>query len=287
MYTYIPGSLSRVTGGSFMNPIIKAKDAYQQMGDSAELFLFSTGVTTYFYTSYSEHITYNGDQYQAVPIKRSGFTTDVVEGAVRCMVQAPVSTVFSQYISQAPFVPIQVEIRRIYLDDLISSDLRFKGTVSSISFERQVATVECVSSMDELNRTIPRIVIQVMCNLALYSERCTLIKGNLVQNWSVIPDLDPIKLYIIGGFPVGLTDYYIGGIAEYKTDMRYISAQGSDWIELYYPFETIPSGSTLKLYAGCDKSISTCRTKFNNEPNFLGMPFVKKLPNPVTKSIQL
>lgn len=285
MFAFFSGNLPRITGGCVLNNVIKTKDAMQQMGDSAELYTFVNTTAMYFFTSYNENINYGGNLYLAVPIKRSGFTTDVVEGTVRCMVQAPVSVLFSQYIAQTPFIPIQVEIRRLYLDDLTASDLRFKGTVNSISFERQVATVECLSSMDELKRTVPRLTIKSTCNHPLYSTGCGIIKNNYAINVTVVPDVSGTRLYVIGGFNPIQYGYFINGIAEYKQDTRFISDQGNDWIDVYYPFENIPANSSMRLYAGCDKTIATCKNKFNNEPNFLGMPFVKKVPNPVIKSL--
>lgn len=269
-----------------MNAIIQGKDALQQMGDSAELFTFATVSTTYYYTSYSEDITYGGNLYQAVPIKRSGFTADVVEGLVRCMVQAPVSGLFTQYIIGAPFIPISVEIRRIYLDDLVHSELRFIGSVNSIAIEKQVASVECLSSMDELKRKVPRVVIQSTCNHALYSAGCTILKNNYATNFNFIPDAAGTRLYLaVGNFTVSQLNFYINGIAEYIGDTRFICNQGLNYIDLYFPFFGLSGTVTIKTYAGCDKKVETCRTKFNNEVNFLGMPFVKKTPNPVTQGM--
>jgi uncharacterized phage protein (TIGR02218 family) len=44
------------------------------------------------------------------------------------------------------------------------------------------------------------------------------------------------------------------------------------------PFLPLPSppapGDTVTLYAGCDRTMATCNSKFNNLANFGGQPFI-------------
>jgi uncharacterized phage protein (TIGR02218 family) len=39
------------------------------------------------------------------------------------------------------------------------------------------------------------------------------------------------------------------------------------------PFD-IAIGDTFDVTAGCDKSLATCRGRFNNVPNFRGFPYI-------------
>jgi uncharacterized phage protein (TIGR02218 family) len=46
-------------------------------------------------------------------------------------------------------------------------------------------------------------------------------------------------------------------------------------IELWEPVRaTVEAGDLIRLEAGCDKRVETCRQKFANLMNFRGFPFV-------------
>lgn len=45
------------------------------------------------------------------------------------------------------------------------------------------------------------------------------------------------------------------------------------WLNNIMPFN-VAVGDTLNIYAGCDKTLSFCDTKFNNASNFGGQPYV-------------
>ncbi|MGH7247352.1 MAG: phage BR0599 family protein, partial [Pseudomonadota bacterium] len=44
---------------------------------------------------------------------------------------------------------------------------------------------------------------------------------------------------------------------------------------LLYPLESVPAtGDGFTVYFGCDHTMATCQSKFNNLANFRGFPFV-------------
>jgi uncharacterized phage protein (TIGR02218 family) len=46
-------------------------------------------------------------------------------------------------------------------------------------------------------------------------------------------------------------------------------------VELWQrPAEAVAPGDNFRIVAGCDKQFATCRTKFDNVPNFRGFPHV-------------
>ena len=55
-------------------------------------------------------------------------------------------------------------------------------------------------------------------------------------------------------------------------ESRSVLAQVGTTLTLDVPFATIGVGNDLAVYAGCDHSVTTCRTKFNNVANFGGHP---------------
>jgi hypothetical protein len=49
---------------------------------------------------------------------------------------------------------------------------------------------------------------------------------------------------------------------------------GSGTVLVMLPYSGVAIGDGLKLTAGCDHVIQTCRTKFANEVNYGGFPWI-------------
>lgn len=64
-----------------------------------------------------------------------------------------------------------------------------------------------------------------------------------------------------------------GGNAGFVTEVKRHAADGLGTLQLWQaPPAPIMVGNALQVTAGCDKSFSTCRTKFGNGINFRGFP---------------
>jgi hypothetical protein len=61
----------------------------------------------------------------------------------------------------------------------------------------------------------------------------------------------------------------LGGV-----DRRLILSSSGDVLTLLLPFTSSPLGSTVIVFAGCDHTIATCKSKFNNVVNYGGFAFV-------------
>ena len=58
---------------------------------------------------------------------------------------------------------------------------------------------------------------------------------------------------------------------------RTIKSADANWVYLSLPLPVAPSyGDSGWVDPGCDKTMNTCRTKFNNIARFRGCPFVPK-----------
>jgi len=83
--------------------------------------------------------------------------------------------------------------------------------------------------------------------------------------------------YSIGYFAYGKVTFLTGANAGYSTEVKSF-APGVVTVALPFPFPVAP-GDTYTIYAGCDRLLSTCKTRFNNVVNFRGEPYV---PGPDT-----
>jgi len=51
---------------------------------------------------------------------------------------------------------------------------------------------------------------------------------------------------------------------------------GNEWkLELYLPLPVTPTSTDVDILPGCDKTLETCKNKFNNVVNFGGFPHIK------------
>lgn len=82
--------------------------------------------------------------------------------------------------------------------------------------------------------------------------------------------------------PRAVDDWFNYGALIFETsDNAGFAIEIKDWdqslskVTLFLPTPYIPEvGTKVKLYAGCDKRLDTCRSKFENTINFRGEPFV-------------
>jgi len=260
-----------------------AKEAAVQQIDSFELFTFVTDNNTYRYTSYATDVVIGADTWQAAPIQRGELVTDMVQGMISCMVQAPVSVQFIQYIIAMPYLSTTVTIRKYFSDDTVNGMLLFTGKINSISIGKNIASVECASSMNELNRKIPKVFIQSFCNNALYGTVCGLNAATYQRTINnIVVDPNDNTIITAGGLAFYPIDTFTLGIAIFNNEERYISKYEytTGTIQLHFPFLNLVTGDTIYVLPGCSKNPETCKSKFQNLNNFVGMPYISRSPNP-------
>ena len=151
---------------------MNAHDSEAQQYDSCEVFTFTTENEVYRYTSYEEDLIIDGSTFQAVPIKRSGYSKDLQGQSISINIQLPVTSAFSEYLIVLPYIPITFLIQKYYFDDLTNGEIIFSGDVRSLTVSKQVINVECVSSTQELDRKLPRFLVHSFCNNTFGDALC-------------------------------------------------------------------------------------------------------------------
>jgi uncharacterized phage protein (TIGR02218 family) len=115
----------------------------------------------------------------------------------------------------------------------------------------------------------------------LYNSSCTAVKtarnGSITSvgtNNTITTNLSQASNYFTLGYITFLTGNNAGLSYNIKANTSIGVLQTSS--PLNFPATV---GDTFNAYAGCDKQLSTCSTKFSNQSNFRGTPFV---PAPYT-----
>ena len=137
----------------------------------------------------------------------------------------------------------------------------------------------CVSSpMALLSCNFPANCYQASCHHTLYGAGCDVNKANYSETQKTIgANSTKQKIYCTLTKPVG---YYTNGTivfldGENGGSKRGVKVHENGELTLSMPLLFTPQANEhFSVYAGCNKSIDMCKSKFNNLANFGGTPFV-------------
>jgi len=228
----------------------------------------------------------DGNTYTVVPIERSNikFQTDLRIDTLKIEFSIHAFTISGKSIIQAIdygwFDKAGVIVKQI--DPTNTSDQReiFRGDVTKgINYNRKTVTLQITSSLDLLKTSVPKIMYQEQCNHKLFSTYCGLVKAN----YAVTGELEAgstgatlvsstLSAYAANYFTLGeivMTSGASNGIS------KNIRTHSGSTLTLYETFNLgIEVGDTYIAYPGCDKSGTTCNTKFANYLNFFGFEYI-------------
>lgn len=161
----------------------------------------------------------------------------------------------------------------------------FQGQVSDIFPERTAIKASIKSTLELLAQPFPRNVYQSVCSRTVYDAGCGAVKATFTATGTVVASPAPTatsfktgNAQAVGYFDQGVITFTSGANAGLKRTVKsYDPATGFTFA---LPLPVAPAaGDTISVFAGCDKTLATCRSKFNNAGKFRGFPWV---PNPET-----
>lgn len=254
-----------------------ARETSQQQGQPIELFEITMGSTTYFLTDAEGPQVIGVNTYDPVAVTRSEIRLGRDVSAEQLIVTIPSDHPFPrQFVGTLPGQRASLTIKRFHRDDS-QVVVIFKGMVQSVAFTRDGTASEIVvlPLQASQGRQIPRFTFQGLCNHALYDARCK-VPQSLFQYTGVAGTVTNAGLTItVPGLSSKPDGWANGGyIALGTSEFRLIVSHTGDTINLYYPFPANITGMSVDVFAGCDHSLNTCHTKFNNALNYGGFAFV-------------
>ncbi len=176
----------------------------------------------------------------------------------------------------------RVELWRVNWTDADQRVQTFKGTIGEVTRGELAFTAELRSLAHTLDQTVGR-TYQRTCDAVVGDNRCGVgldaaaFRGTATV--TAVADNRVITTAGLGGHDAG---WFTGGrltwtsgpnnglSAEVRT---HVKGEETATIELWLPAAlTIGAGDAFTVTAGCDKTLGTCRAKFDNVPNFRGFP---------------
>ncbi len=244
------------------------------------------------YTSWDQDLVYGGNTFKTFRIERSKIRT--VVGVEVDTLDVSVYADQSDLLNGAPwFNAVQrgaldsalLKLERVFMptpgDTSLGAVSLFTGRVSDTQVSRTEANLTIKSELELLNTQLPRNLYQAGCLHTLFDNGCQLNKASYAVAGTIV-SADTVNLATTLNLA---TDYFTLGVVKFTSgvnngvtrSVRYHSGGG---FVFALPLVTAPAaGDTFIAWPGCDKTKTTCSSKFNNVINFRGFPYV---PTPET-----
>ncbi len=158
----------------------------------------------------------------------------------------------------------------------------FRGSVLSVSFEQNSrdGNREAIITIDPYTNDFGSNGLTWRydrnCSTSLYTDAC----GILRDSWKVTGTLTSITNQVelaATEFSTKADGWFVGGDILIGDFRRKIMYHVGDTIRISRRIPDLAIGNTFTAWAGCDRTLDTCITKFDNKNNFRGSPFIPEV----------
>lgn len=248
-----------------------------ESGAPYELYEFVQGAIVWRFTTTESDLLYNERTYTASSIKRARITqgTDVFKDNLKLTFPRG-NTFASQYLGFAPEETTTVTVLRGHVGDTDEDvQLYWKGRIIGVSASENTIDVEAESVFTSIKRSGLRAKYELTCRHSLYRTGCLVNREDFALDTVVNSIGTSTTELTIEEAALKDDGYYTGGMVLLTNgDSRFIVAHTGNLITLTRPLSSLVAGASIKVYAGCDRTITTCNEKFNNLFNFGGTPYI-------------
>lgn len=257
-----------------------AKEESAREGKPIELYVFTASepdVDTIRLTSRTEDLTFDGDDYFAVPVNRSkpeqtgGFDVNTLTVDI-----ATEQAIVQRFLGFVPSYSTWLTIYRFHEDDPdLESYVFWHGLVRGVTVNGAKSTLQGEPFLSVFKRLGLRRTYQNLCNHVLGDSGCQVdMEAFKITGTATLIDGMTITVPEAASFP---DQWFRGGYIETVShDRRLIIDQiGADLV-VFVPFSesSFGLGDVGTIFAGCGHDFGTCKAKFNNARRFGGFPFV-------------
>lgn len=241
--------------------------------------------TQFAFTDHDLPLAFDGVTYRAdagLSAKAIAQTTGLSVDNTEAVGALSDASIREDEIEQGRFDGAEVVTWLVNWQDVSQRWLKFRGSIGEITRVDGTFRAELRGLTEALNRTLGR-VYQKPCTAVLGDSQCrfdTTLPGYTLTlpvdvqegartfTWESLPGFDE-EFFIRGRIEV--VDGPAAGLFGLIKHDRV--RNGVRIIDLWEPIKgDVGPGTQVKLIAGCNKRLETCRLKFNNILNFQGFP---------------
>ena len=246
--------------------------------------------TDLFFTDHDTDIIFSGDTYKA----STGFNPSNIDvkgelSVSNLDVYGPFGTLASIDIRESDLLAglydeAEIEIFLVNYDSPSDGNIKLiKGYIGEITRHRDAFTAE-IRSLNHLLQQEIGDVYTPYCRVDLFSTKCGLNSASYIESGTVTSVTNNKNFASSGStnitsqsndyFNLGKLTWTGGDNSGLIMEVKDFTASGGSF-SLVEPMPyNISNGDTFTVLPGCDKSLATCKTKFNNVVNFRGEPYV-------------
>lgn len=257
-------------------------------GHPIECYKFVGTFTTYLYTSSDQPVTIGTDTYLPVPMERTKLAIGThADNNQELTITLPtlLQMVIDYAFNVAP-PDLTLTLYRFHTGAGPSSSLIFwTGEVSSIMVTGHSSQILVPSIfIRAMKNNIPAASYQSQCNHMLFDGRCKLSQA--AYTFSSVVGAISGKNVELADDPGQPDAYYVSGqlFCPSINQYRLIMASSGTSMLVNYPFSGLVVGAAIEVMVGCDHSFATCGSKFANQLNYGGFPYVPNV-NPFTYGV--
>ena len=159
----------------------------------------------------------------------------------------------------------------------------FAGRISDIDCSRSGIDLKCRSHLELLNIQMPRRLWQSSCTHVFGDTMCQFDRSELQATFTAGPGSTQVQISTsINPTPSNLYTQgtIIAATGANAGSSRSVANMAFGWVYLKLAFlSPVLPGDQFQLLPGCDRTIATCTSVFNNAIHFGGSPYI---PTPET-----
>ena len=238
-----------------------------------DLYDFSQGSTHWRYTSSTRAYTHEGNTYSPIPIGRGNVvTTDEVQKNILDVTLDFRNELANSLLHTTDNTKTYITLYRSMNG---SVEIWFKGTLSDIVGDGAKCKLTFSNVFSRMKLPGLRRVCSKLCPLTLYGSDCLANPLNYAKSATVVSVNEQT---IVVSFSESFNDGYFEngyistGLLGFDTSKTLILSHTGSSLILKTKNDLITVGSTIQVYPGCDKKVSTCKNKFANLYNYGGFP---------------
>jgi uncharacterized phage protein (TIGR02218 family) len=198
-------------------------------------------------------------------LEGAGFQTALLQGALDGAVVTMSRLIFASWANPAQFNPVVL----------------FKGRVADLpAVDYGQVQINVKSFLELLDQQVPWQLYQAPCAYSLYDANCGVARAGFAQGGYVQASGGNTAFSFLtnltqpdGWFTLGKIQMTTGAAAG---QTRAIKLYAGAVVTVMVPFigSGPAAGDAFTAWAGCDRQLSTCLTKFSNLNAFGGQPFI-------------
>lgn len=279
-----------------MKTISPGLKAAIEAGNICTLYTIKTadGLKAYYYTDHDAPLTVAGDLFQPSPgVQRFSMKLDNTASVSNQNVAATVLDLPEDELSSGIWDSASLEVAiASWQNPANGKVVVFKGSLGIIQWTDQAFIADIHNFVRDLAKNIGQVVMPT-CRHVLYDLNNTGPNriGSCGVNPSGFTSTSAVNAILTQGLKIrinstgrptgwattGFLTWTAGANAGTTIEVKTHTVDGTgESVEFLRPtFNPIAPGDTFNLLAGCDRTLATCRTKFNNVVNFGGFPHLQ------------